>query len=397
VKKTPSKGDVSQASRGVSESPSSARKSRVVADHVDEEAPPTRPSRIVTFKLKKANAKRAKDLLSLPSKSFKNALRKERRSESVDNTPPPARKRPRIDEPLVENIPPKRSKLTSEMLGGPKPSGLSTPLKQTATAMSRVTSNQSQGNTPGNTAGLTPGTAERRPISYDGPPDNSSTGIKNRQAVDSLRERHEEYRKLGSTLKHTRDDLARSSGPNLSSSDEKRIASLHLEMILAYMVAFHSINQARALDRKVLDVTMWESLIPHLHELQSRPVVASNRALKVLALQMHALCLEQITNAYTTLDPATAASRFKGWAKLDRSRLLIWADSASQADGIGDGRMKTPIGPWTKIDEAVGAVLNVMRRWAEREGVHWRPVILRDRDRDKERERERGPNGTARN
>ena len=57
-----------------------------------EEPRPDIRSRIVTLKLKKAGAKRAKELLSLPPK---DALRKER-SISEESTPPPARKRPRL-------------------------------------------------------------------------------------------------------------------------------------------------------------------------------------------------------------------------------------------------------------------------------------------------------------
>lgn len=383
VKKTPSKGDEDRRNVRASESPTSARKTRVVADPVEEEAPRSRPSKIVTFKFKKANAKRAKDLLSLPSKSVMNALRKER-SESVDNTPPPARKRPRIaDEVLVDNAPPKRSKITTEILSGSKPSGLSTPLKQTAVAMSRVASNQSQGNTPGNTTGLTPGTAERgRPTSFDGPPENPAMAAKTRQAVESLRERHEEYRRLGSDLKHTRDRLIRA-----RPSDEKRIAALHLEMILAYMISFHSINQARALDRKVLDMSMWESLVPHLQELQQRAIVQSYRALKALALQMHALCLEQITSAFTTLDPTQAIGKFKQWTKLERMRTIKWAEASGQCESIEDRRMKTLVGPWTKVEDAISAVLIIMRRWAEREDVQWRPVILKDKEREGDKDK----------
>jgi hypothetical protein len=71
-KQTASKGVSGQASSQSSDSSNGARKTIVAAPPVrviEEEEKPARPSLTVTLKLKKANAKRAKELLSLPSKS----------------------------------------------------------------------------------------------------------------------------------------------------------------------------------------------------------------------------------------------------------------------------------------------------------------------------------------
>ncbi|KAK3315179.1 hypothetical protein B0H66DRAFT_536061 [Apodospora peruviana] len=384
LKKTPLKGDSSQRSSQTSESPSSARKTKVTVDPVEEVAPPRRPSLVVTLKLKKANAKRAKDLLTLPSKSVKNALKKERAvSVSVDDTPPPARKRPRpADEVVVESVGTKRSKITAEALGGAaKPSGLSTPLKQTATAMSRVTSSQSMVNTPG-TTGLTPGTAERiRPAtsSFDASAESFGAAaikapkLEKQPTYEWFKQRNAEYTKLGVQLKHARDRLYK------SGSEDKLGVVLHFEMVLAYMVAFHALNQGRQMERKVCDVAAWESLLPHLVELQTRVSKERSGVLKALALQMHALCLEAITAAYCSLDPASATKQFAKWTQLDRKRPSIWKDAINQCGVVEDKNMRVLIGPWMKVDDGVASALEVMRKWADRYRVSWSPVILQEK------------------
>ncbi|KAK4155227.1 hypothetical protein C8A00DRAFT_13719 [Chaetomidium leptoderma] len=383
-----SKGVSSQASNPSSDSSSGARKTIVAAPPgraVEEDEKSTRPSKIVTLKFKKkAIAKRVKDLLSLPSKSAKDALRKER-SMSVEAAPPPAKKRPRLaDDAPQEATASKRAKATADAITA-KPAGPTTPLKHAATAMSRVTSSQSQGqgNTPAATTGLTPGTSDNRPPTRSEPLDPKALA-----QAESFKERHAEYQRLGSKLKHARDDLYRERGTNMTAADDRRATALHFEMVLAYMVAFHSLNQARMLERKVYEISAWETLLPHLTELRGR--VAGNRALKALAVQMHVLCLEQITNAFATLDSGAAANSFNRWTKHHRNRALMWAEANAMWDRVEDPRMRTAIGPWTMVDDAVGAALTVMRRWAEKDGVKWVPEVTVKSERDRDRERDRG-------
>ncbi|KAK3946298.1 hypothetical protein QBC46DRAFT_3773 [Diplogelasinospora grovesii] len=386
----------SQSSSQASDSPKSARKTKPVAEPVvkeedenprrlvkelvkkeDEQA--RRPSKLITLKFRKAYAKRAKDLLSLPSKSAKDALKKER-SISVEGTPPPgARKRPRdAGEAVSEGThvaAAKRPRMPATDALAVKPPHPSTPLKHVSTVMSRVASSQSQGNTPGNTTGLTPGASAERPPTRS---ESTEPISKARTTAESqsYKERHEEYRVLGGTLKHTRDDIHRDRGANITPAEEKRCTALHFEMVLAYMLSFHALNAARMLDRKMGEVIAWTTLIPHLQELKKR--VQSNRALKALAFQMHAVCLEQMTLAFTTLDPTLAAKDFNNWRQMDRLRGPTWAEAVTLCDGVDDRRMKTLIGPWTKIDDAVASVLNIMCRWAERDGVQWRPTLMRN-------------------
>jgi hypothetical protein len=404
-KSTASKGVSSQTSNQSPDSSGGARKTIVAAppvrlaevesEEAEVEEEPEHKSLIVPLKIRnKANVKRLKELLSLPSKSAKEALKKER-SASAEAPPPPAKKRPRpADDVPQEPAPSKRPKATAEAITA-KPPGPTTPLKHAATAMSRVTSSQSQGqtSTPAATTGLTPSTSDNRPPTRSEPLDPKTLA-----QAESFKERHAEYQRLGSKLKHARDHLLRErggaggAGGGLSSAEERRVAALHFEMVLAYMVAFDSLNQARTLERKVCEIAAWESLLPHLAELRNR--VQGNKALRALAVQMNVLCLEQITNAFATLDPGAASGSFVRWGKLNRSRVVMWGEAHALNERVEDARMKAVIGPWTTVDEAVAAVLTVMKRWAEREGVKWVPEVAvkgeRDRERERERDRERG-------
>jgi hypothetical protein len=353
---------------------------RVVAEDEDEEEKSVKPSLVLTFKLRKANAKRAEQLLSLPSKSAKDAQKKERSTstEATPPPPPPATKRPRLaDDVPQETSAPKRTKTAVVDVIAARPA---------ATAMSRVASNQSQGATPAAATGLTPGAADNRPPTRSEPLDPKTLA-----QVEACKERHAEYSRLGSKLKHARDGLCRERGPaGMTAADERLATALHFEMVLAYMVAFHSLNQGRMLERKVCEIAAWETLLPHLAELRSR--VQGNKALKALASQMHVLCLEQITNAFATLDPAAAASCFLRWAKHNRNRSAMWQEANALWEKVDEQRMKTAVGPWTPIEEAVAAALGIMKRWADREVVvSWQPQVNprgeKERDRDRETDR----------
>ncbi|KAK4120799.1 hypothetical protein N657DRAFT_579148 [Parathielavia appendiculata] len=389
-KSTASKGVSSQTPDQSSDSSGGARKTIVAAPPVrlaeEEEEKPERKSLIVPLKIKnKANVKRVKELLSLPSKSAKDALKKER-STSVEAAPPPAaKKRPRpADDVPQEPAATKRPKPTAEAITA-KPPRPTTPLKHAATAMSRVASSQSQtqGNTPAALTGLTPSTSDRPPTRSE-PLDPKALA-----QVESFKERHAENVRLGTKLKHVRDKICRDGGAKLSVADERRVTALHFEMLLAYMMAFGSANQARMLERKVCDVSTWESLLPHLTELRNRVQVQGNKALRALAVQMNVLCLEHITNTFATLDPAAAAGSFVKWCKLNRSRVGMWAEANAAYGEVEDRQMRTLVGPWTSVDDAVVAVLTVMKRWAEREGVRWTPEVTVKGDRDQDRKRER--------
>ncbi|KAL2265564.1 hypothetical protein VTJ83DRAFT_6664 [Remersonia thermophila] len=362
MKRKPTTSKEASNQQAAPEPSSTARKTTIVAaapgrPSVDDDAEkPARPTKLVTLKLNKSTAKRAKVLLSLPSKSAKEALRRER-SESADTAPPVARKRPAtVEEAPQEPAAPKRNKAAADVITARPPT---TPLKPAATAMSRVTSSQSQGpgSTPAAGAGHTP---DNRPPTRSEPLDPKALA-----QAESHRERHAEYGRLGSKLKHARDDLRRDRGANMSPADERRVTALHFEMMLAYMVAFHSLNQARLLERRSPDIAAWESLLPHFSELRSS--VSGNRALKALAAQMHVVALEQITNGFAHLDPATASGAISRWMKHHRNRAQLWPEAQALSERVDEARLRAPVGPWMTVDDAVAAALAVMKRWADKE------------------------------
>ena len=380
-KVTPSKAESRDIKAQLPDSPSIARKTKVKAEPIeeeDEEEEEPEPSCIVTLKLKKANAKRAKDLLSLPSKAVKDAMRKERTAARAEATPPPARKRPRApDDTPQESVAAKRPRSAIGDTVIARPTGMTTPLKPSAPAMSRVPSTQSLNATPGPapTRHITPGMGDRSSVPPLAPPSAETA---------PFRERDAEYRTYGGKLKHQRDAVdAQLRDPvklkTLSSAaatlETKRAMILHIEMVMAYMIAFYNGNHARIMDRRAPDFATWESLVPHFSELKKR--VYSVRPFRILTTQLFAVMLEHITATFAQADQATAPALLARWQKMERLRPEVWHEVYGLADFVEDKRVKMTVGPWTKIEEAVIGAMGVMKRWAEIEEVRWSPLIMK--------------------
>ncbi|KAB5582779.1 hypothetical protein GE09DRAFT_282536 [Coniochaeta sp. 2T2.1] len=340
------------------------------------EDPVTR-SRIVTLKVRKSLRARVQAILSLPSKSRREALRKER-SASEERTPP-ARKRPLPPPDAASDAPAsKRSRPSVDALPPSRPTAPTTPLKTTSTSMMRVLSNTSQANTPGDsTITLTPGTAEGRPPTSSAAENNSNSSINLDPAMlarsAAHRDRHAKYSKLGSKLKHTRDAILRNTRGAPTEAESKRCTALHFEMVLAYMVAFKAHNAMRQAERKPCDFAVWESLLPHIGELRGR--VNRHRALVALLQQMHALILEEFCQTFMTLDDRAAAQLWFRWVKYAKRRREVWEDAHALSEKVAEEKLKAPIGPWTPTDDAVPAALLVIRRWAGAEGVNWKAEL----------------------
>lgn len=235
--------------------------------------------------------------------------------------------------------------------------------------MIRVLSNTSQANTPGESTHLTPSTAERPPTSSE----NLDPAILARSAAQ--RDRYAKHNKLGSTLKHKKDALVgkNRASNTISDAENKRAAALHFEMVLSYMIAFKALNQARQLERKPPNMDMWESLLPHFQELRMR--THRSRALQALAAQIHALCLEEYCHAFTWLDEKLAGAVFHRWVRHAKKRREVWEEGRALVEKVDEGKMRVSLGPWTSVDDAVGAALLVIRRWAGAEGVDWKAEL----------------------
>lgn len=371
---TPSKGDSSQVS-SQENSPGSAKKPRPQAERPVEKEDVSPPTRIVVLKYRKKLAKRVERLLALQPASQKEKLKKER-SMSVEPAAPPAKKRPLAAEVATESSASKRVR-TSDTAAYSKPLAPSTPSKS-AIAMSRAASGTSQAQTPGDSTRLTPSAADRPSTSHDG------SDLLSGSKAATLRQRHAEFSRLGTKLKHDRDDIVRgrregakidaNGQVQLTAADEKRVVALTLEMVLAYMVAFKSLSQARQTERKPWDPVPWEQLQPHLQELKhrSRPV----RALQSLTLQLNAVCLEELCLAYANQEQALGSKAASSFIQASRRRYDAWQAAHDILPAVKDESLRVEMGPWTSPHEAASAALRTLRRWVERESVEWRAEIV---------------------
>ncbi|EOO04290.1 hypothetical protein UCRPA7_176 [Phaeoacremonium minimum UCRPA7] len=244
--------------------------------------------------------------------------------------------------------------------------------------MSRAASGTSQAQTPGDSTRLTPSAAERPSTSHDG--GDHLSGSK----AATLRQRHADFSRLGTKLKHDRDDIVRgrregakvdaNGQVQLTTADEKRVVALTLEMVLAYMVAFKSLSQARHTERKPWDPVPWEQLQPHLQELKHRSRHA--RALQSLALQLNAVCLEELCLSYANQDQALGSKAASSFIQASRRRHDAWQAAHDILPTVKDESLRVELGPWSSPHEAASAALRTLRRWVERESVEWRAEIV---------------------
>ena len=370
--KTPSKGEANQSASQSSDSPSSARKARPRADDVDED---TRPkTKIVTMKIKKGSyRKRLQSLLALPSKSSKE------RSVSVENTPPPAKKRPRASEAAepepASSISARRPR-TAEALASKAP--LTPPKPATATSQSAGGNSQMQ--TPGDRIAQTPSAGDVGPPGREGG---------SQAAKEAYKHRWETFSKIGRRLKHKRDGECQTNGTGAGGGgqskradiDTNRRAVLTIEMILAYMICFRSGDQRSELSGTPMNVPAWLTLEPHLRELKG--MARHSVPLQALAYQLHGTVINEIVRTYGSLGmqggevPKLDREVSKGVFHALRSNSRIWAEANDLRSKVSDKSLKTPaMGPWTSPHKAAADALSVLARFAEREHVNWRAEVV---------------------
>lgn len=361
-------------SLATSEAPKAARKAQS-RDNADDENRPK--SLIITLKIKKSIRPRVRGLLALPSKNSKE------RSASMENTPPPAKKRPRAAEPLraaepsIEAIPSKRPKAPE----APAIKAPYTPPNPTApTSQNPSVSSQSQ--TPRDRVPATPSAGDIPPPSRSGP------------SKDHLQRRYGAMMALGRNLKRERDrerierQKERHKQPNGAagnadrpSADDLRPVMLTMEMILAYFIAFRSFDQASELSRAHVDDKLWLSLELHLKEL--RGMTHHSLPLYTLAMQLSGIFNNEILRVYSTwsrepkLDDASTKNLFRFLG----SQFSTWTEADKLRSKLTDERLKTPVmGPWTSAYKAAADTLAVMGRITEREHVNWRAEVVPPKD-----------------
>lgn len=369
--KTPIKDEAKQPDSQSSESPISARKARPRADDADAEIRPR--SKIVTMKIKKgSHRKRLQSLLALPSKSSKE------RSVSVENTPPPAKKRPRPYEPYHEpaaSISAKRPR-TAEISANKAP--YTPPKPPTANSQSAHGSSHMQ--TPGERVAQTPSAGDAGPPGREGG---------SHVAKETYKIRSDTFSRIGRRLKHKRDGECQTNGtgpsgggqPKRSEIDTNRRAVLTIEMILAYMICFRSGDQRSELSGIPMNVQAWLTLEPHLRELKG--MTRHSIPLQALACQLHGTVVNEIVRTYGSLGlqngevPKIEREVAKGVFHALRSNSRIWTEANELRSKVSDKNLKTPaMGPWTSPHKAATEALTVLVKFAEREHVNWRAEVV---------------------
>lgn len=347
-----------------SDAPASARKTRPTADNFDADA---RPTKMVTIKYKKGIRKRVQSLLALPSRPWPKE-----RSLSAEDTPPPATKRPRGTEPVAElgasSVATKRPR-APETTGSKAP--YTPPKPPTANSLSGPGGSQTQ--TPGGRVAQTPGAGDALQTGREG------------AAKETLRRRWDEFCKIGKKLKHKRDKEfpANGAGPPNAGAQPRdyRRAMLTIEMILAYMIAFRSLNQRSEISGAAMEMTSWLTLEPHLRELKQ--MARHSTSLQALAYQLHGIVINELIRAYAYMglhggeQLKLGKEQHMAVFQAMKNNPRIWTEANDLRGKVADKSLRTPtMGNWTTPHKAASDALLLLARFAEREHVNWRAEVV---------------------
>lgn len=363
IQKTQVKEESKDAPGQPSDAPASARKTRPPADNLDADA---RPTKVVTIKYKKGLRKRVQGLLALPSRPWPKE-----RSLSAEDTPPPAGKRPRATEPIVE---PSASSVATKRPRAPETTGTKAPYTppKPPTTNSLSAPGASQTQTPGGKVAQTPGAGDAAQTGREG------------AAKETFRRRWDEFCKVGKKLKHKRDKEfpAPGAGPSAGAqSRDYRRAMLTIEMILAYMIAFRSLNQRSEISGAAMEVTSWLTLEPHLRELKqmARPTTC----LQALAYQLHGIVINELIRTFASMglhggeQLKLGKDQHMAVFQAMKNNPRIWTEANDLRGKVSDKSLKTPtMGNWTTPHKAASDALLVLARFAEREHVNWRAEVV---------------------
>lgn len=242
-----------------------------------------------------------------------------------------------------------------------------TPLNS-AVALSHVTSGASQTRTPGAQMASTPTSSVGvRPAAPD---------ITVQARIAALKQRNDHYTILGTSIKRARDALAKRQTETGVHLDLKVQTAMTMEMVLAYMIAFKSLNQMRELERRPSDVRPWQQLRPFLDQLKQN--TKESLPMHVLSLQLKGICTGEILESYEPMvvrgnwgpqDPRSLGEALK-------SHRNIWSSVEELQDKISDDAMKTyGIKVWSSPVTVANAALPILNRWAKREHVNWEAKI----------------------
>ncbi|KAJ4254903.1 hypothetical protein NW762_009701 [Fusarium torreyae] len=344
-----------------------ARKAPVEQEEEEEEdsSPRERKRLIVTLRISKRMRLSFKRILALPPK-------RRERSESTEAPAPQAKKRPATTENTGDTIAVKRPRMPSVSSLPPPPS---TPSKKGTTAMSRVSSSNSQAHTPGDTVMVTP----VPPGSSDRPATNGTDATRGDKADHrAVFEKHVRFSTLGRRLKHEGDvanqrcnKLASSGDTRGSDSSRRHYYALAVESTVAFMTSFHLLNVSRNLQHKSSDPTGWSSLIKMVDYLQkeTRRDMRRYQPIYALVLILQAITVDEFIKSFSNYEHISKEELFLHQA----IRYRNWPLVREAYDGIDSSHLRADITPWSTVEEVCQASMRVIRRWCADENVNWSP------------------------
>ncbi|KAF4987315.1 hypothetical protein FGRMN_10440 [Fusarium graminum] len=344
-----------------------ARKAPVEHEERNEDedsSPKERRRLIVNLRISKRLRQTFKRILALPPK------RRERSESTEAPSASQSKKRPAPAENTGDTIAVKRPRLPSISSGLPPPL---TPSKKGA-AMSRVSSSNSQAQTPGEVATVTP-----VPAGSDRPTANG-TDITRGDKVDSrmLLEKHTRFSNLGRRLKHEGDVANQRCSKLVSSGDtrggessRKQFYALAVESTIAFMASFYLLSVSRNMQHKASDPGSWASLIKMVDYLQkeTRRDMKRHQPIYALVLILQAITADEFLKAFTSYEHISKEDIFAHQA----TRCRNWPLIREVYEGIHNSRLRADIKPWSTVEEVCQASMRVIRQWCQDENVEWSP------------------------
>lgn len=337
------------------------KKQKSVYDYTDDEQPMKKERKrfMVHLKIRKAYRADFRRLMALAPRDAGSQARKRPLGHADSGAEPVAMKKSR----------------SSDMHMSSRNLGPATPPRQGATtSMSRVNSNSSVAQTPGDSAAHHP--------TPSGMNDKRTNG-QDANTANILKEREDRMSKLGRRLKHDADVAFRgqqtpNSGRSAEASPEKGYL-LGLESILAFMLGFQALGQLRTMSKKPNDPSAWKSLLPYMEYLKreigrNQPNRSKYLPLWAMLALFHAMATEEGVKCYLTLEKNTPFPT-SDLIQLEKLRSRAWTSVKEENAGIDDNRYKADVHPWTTLDEVAASAIRVLRRWAADEDLEWSPEI----------------------
>ncbi|KAF4983120.1 hypothetical protein FDECE_17370 [Fusarium decemcellulare] len=345
-----------------------ARKAPVEPEEEDsgsKESSKERKRLIVNLRISKRMRQSVKRILALPPK----------RERSVSTEAPSAgqaKKRPATSETMGDTIAVKRPRMSSVSSLPPPPS---TPSKKGTTAMSRVSSTNSQAHTPGEVTTATP----VPPGSSDRPTTNGTDAPRSDKADPrAVFEKHVHFSTLGRRLKHDGDvanqrcnKLAAGGDTRGSDSNRKQYYALALESTIAFMTSFHLLNVSRNLQNKSSEPSGWASLIKMIDYLQKEARRDSRRypPIYALVLILQAVAADEFIKSFSDFERISKEEIFQHQA----IRFRNWPTVREMYESIDSSNLRADVTPWSTVDEVCQASMRVVRQWCVDENVDWTP------------------------